>query len=105
MTQPVHVTPGQRLGALKRVITNKGFARIMEAHSGLSGIIGEQAQAVVDGETLEFDGLWESSLTDSATKGLPDASIIGNESRLHTLAILRYRCFPTKEFVGPGTLD
>jgi phosphoenolpyruvate mutase len=85
MTQPVHVTPGQRLGALKRAITSKGFARIMEAHSGLSGIIGEQAQAVVNGETLEFDGLWESSLTDSATKGLPDASIIGNESRLHTI--------------------
>jgi phosphoenolpyruvate mutase len=85
MTQPVHVTPGQRLGALKRAISSKGCARIMEAHSGLSGIIGERAQVVVDGEALEFDGLWESSLTDSATKGLPDASIIGNESRLHTI--------------------
>jgi phosphoenolpyruvate mutase len=85
MNQPVHVTPGQRLGALKRAIADNGFARIMEAHSGLSGIIGERAQVVVDGETLEFDGLWESSLTDSATKGLPDASIIGNESRLHTI--------------------
>ena len=85
MTQPVHVTPGQRIGALKRAISSSGFARIMEAHSGLSGIIGERARVVVDGEALEFDGLWESSLTDSATKGLPDASIIGNESRLHTI--------------------
>jgi len=85
MTQPINVTPGQRLGALKRAISNNGFVRIMEAHSGLSGIIGERARVVVDGEALEFDGLWESSLTDSATKGLPDASIIGNESRLHTI--------------------
>ena len=36
-------------------------------------------------ECIEFDGRWESSLTDSATKGYPDASIVGNDSRVSTI--------------------
>ena len=79
------ITPWQRLAALKHTIAEKGVARIIEAHSGLSGIIGETARAEVRGELLEYDGLWESSLTDSASKGLPDASIVGFDSRLHTI--------------------
>jgi len=79
------VTPGERLRALKDCIASKGFARILEAHSGLGGIIAENARVEVDGAVLEYDGLWESSLTDSATKGLPDASIVGYDSRLHTI--------------------
>ncbi len=35
-------------------------------------------------ECTEFGGRWESSLTDSATKGYPDASIVGNDSRVST---------------------
>ena len=80
-----HVTPGERIDALRRIIANQGFAVIIEAHSGLSAIIGETARAQINGGTKEYDGLWESSLTDSATKGLPDASIVGAESRLHTI--------------------
>ena len=60
--------------------------RVIEAHSGLSAIIGETARAELNGQTREYDAIWESSLTDSATKGLPDASIIGIESRLHTIS-------------------
>ena len=79
------VTSTERLSALKQVIARKGFARILEAHSGLSGIVAENARAEVDGEVVEYDGLWESSLTDSATKGMPDASIVGYDSRTHTI--------------------
>lgn len=85
MTLENKVTPGDRLRALKDRIASKGFVRILEAHSGLSGIIAENARVEKDGAVLEFDGFWESSLTDSATKGLPDASIVGNDSRLHTI--------------------
>ena len=85
MTVENRVTPAERLLALRRALDSKGFVRIIEAHSGLSALIGEAAQATVNGEVKEFDGIWESSLTDSATKGLPDASIIGVESRLHTI--------------------
>ena len=79
------ITPGERLRALKDCIDRKGFARILECHSGLSAIIAERAQVKKDGQIIEYDGLWESSLTDSATKGLPDASIVGYDSRTHTV--------------------
>ncbi len=79
------ITPGKRLRGLKECIARKGFARILESHSGLSGIIAETARVEKNGQVVEYDGLWESSLTDSATKGLPDASIVGYDSRTHTI--------------------
>ena len=79
------ITPAERLRALKSCIDQKGFARILESHSGLSGIIAERARITKGGQVIEYDGLWESSLTDSASKGLPDASIVGFDSRTHTV--------------------
>ena len=79
------VPPGKRRVALKKCLDRKGYARILECHSGLSGIIAEVAQVEIAGKTVGFDGLWESSLTDSGTKGLPDASIVGFDSRIHTV--------------------
>ena len=78
-------SPFERLKSLRECIDRKGFARIMEAHNGLSGIIAETVRVEKNGQVLEYDGLWESSLTDSASKGLPDASIVGNDSRVHTI--------------------
>ena len=85
MTLGNRVTPGERLGALRKCINTNGYARILETHSGLSGIIAENARVHKDGQVVEYDGLWESSLTDSGTKGLPDASIVGPDSRAHTI--------------------
>lgn len=79
------VTPSERVSALRECIDRKGIARILEAHNGLSGIIAENARVQKNGRTLEYDGIWESSLTDSASKGLPDASIVGSDSRCHTI--------------------
>ena len=75
----------ERISSLKNIIDQKNSARIMEAHSGLSAMIVESAKNTNNRTDFEFDGIWESSLTDSATKGMPDASIIGTESRLHTI--------------------
>ena len=85
MVIEIKVTPERRLRALRQSIISKGFVRILETHSGLSGIIAENAAVELGGVTLEYDGFWESSLTDSATKGFPDASIVGNDSRIHTI--------------------
>ena len=85
MTLENRTLPWDRLRALKDCIAQKGFARILEAHNGLSGMIAERARLKWDGEVIEFDGLWESSLTDSASKGLPDASIVGYDSRTQTI--------------------
>ena len=85
MTTRNLVTPVERLRALRQCIAMKGWARILEAHSGLSGIIVESAKVQNGEQVIEYDGIWESSLTDSATKGLPDASIVGCDSRAHTI--------------------
>ena len=85
MTLENGITPSARISALKKCIARKGFARVLEAHSGLSGIIAESAKVQKNGQMIEYDGLWESSLTDSGSKGLPDASIVGCDSRAHTI--------------------
>lgn len=74
-----------RRGALKRIIDEKGFVRIIEVHNGLSALVGETAQFKRDEEVLEYDGFWESSFTDSASKGLPDAEIVDYTSRLQSI--------------------
>jgi len=76
MTFEAKRLPGDRISSLKKILEEKGSAVGLEAPSGLSGIVVEKS---------EFDFVWESSLTDSASKGLPDASIVSNESRLHTI--------------------
>lgn len=75
------ILPEERRPLLKKMIEEKGFVRVMEAHNGLSALIANDTHVVVNGERKEFDALWESSLTDTASKGLPDAEIIGYESR------------------------
>jgi len=79
------ITPEARLKSLRKLIDSKGFLRIIEAHSGLSALIGETVRIEKNEKFVEFDGFWESSLTDSAVKGLPDAEIVGTSSRLHTI--------------------
>ena len=79
------IKPWERLSGLRECISRKGFARILEAHSGLSGLVVENARVQMNGRVVEYDGIWESSLTDSATKGLPDASIVGSDSRARTI--------------------
>ena len=63
----------------------KGFVLIIEAHNGLSALVGEAAKFEMDQEIIESDGFWASSLTDSAAKGLPDVELVGPESRLSTI--------------------
>ena len=79
------IAPSERLQSLKRAINRKKFVHIIEAHNGLSALIGETAQIRKNGEIIEYDGFWESSLTDSASKGIPDAEIVGYDSRIHTI--------------------
>ena len=78
--------PDHRRGSLKRLLAVRSGLRFLEAHNGLSAIVASTAEIeALDGGTFGFDGLWESSLTDSASKGLPDAEIVGVESRLATI--------------------
>ena len=70
------VTPDYRRIKLKKLLELKPLVRIIEAHNGLSAIVAERTSIIVDGEKREFDGIWESSLSDSASKGKPDIEIV-----------------------------
>jgi len=71
--------------SLRRLIKAKPIVRILEAHNGLSGLLAEEAFVKEEGIKREFDGMWESSLTDSASKGKPDTSTVDISSRVATI--------------------
>lgn len=54
--------------------------RIIEAHSGISAKLVDQSP---------FDGIWESSLTDSGAKCQPDIELVSGDSRLNTIREIR----------------
>ena len=78
-------TPQARMQTLRRLITAKPIVRILESHSGLTGLIVEHTNIQDDDRTLEFDGMWASSLTDSTSKGKPDIEAVDLTTRLHDL--------------------
>jgi phosphoenolpyruvate phosphomutase len=81
----IGTTPSVRLSRLRRLLDNKPIVRILEAHSGLTGLIIEKASVSADGRTREFDGMWSSSLTDSTARGKPDIEAVDISSRLQTV--------------------
>jgi phosphoenolpyruvate phosphomutase len=81
----IGTTPEVRLKSLRRLIDAKPIVRILESHSGLTGLIAEKASAERDGLKVEFDGMWSSSLTDSTSKGKPDIEAVDITTRMHGL--------------------
>jgi phosphoenolpyruvate phosphomutase len=81
----IGVTPDLRLKTLRRLIAAKPLVRIMEVHSGLSGLIVERLELAGDDAVRRFDGMWSSSLTDSASKGKPDIEAVDITTRLQDL--------------------
>jgi phosphoenolpyruvate phosphomutase / 2-hydroxyethylphosphonate cytidylyltransferase len=81
----IGTTPSVRLSRLRRLIDNKPIVRIIEAHSGLTGLIVESTMAERNGLKVEFDGMWSSSLTDSTARGKPDIEAVDISSRLQTI--------------------
>jgi phosphoenolpyruvate phosphomutase len=79
------ITPGKRMKTLRRLINVKPIVRILEAHNGLTGLIVEKTSIEKDGKKIEFDGIWESSLTDSTAKGKPDTELVDFSSRFSTI--------------------
>jgi phosphoenolpyruvate mutase len=72
----VGTTPQMRQGMLKRLLEAKPLVRVIEAHSGLTGLIAETVFVAGDNSRKEFDGIWLSSLTDSALKAKPDIEYV-----------------------------
>ncbi len=81
----IGTTPAIRAMRLKRLIENKEIVTICEAHNGLSALIVENASVKENGKKLEFDGIWLSSLTQSAAKAKPDIGYLDTTSRTDVL--------------------
>jgi phosphoenolpyruvate phosphomutase len=81
----IGTTPDIRLKTLRRLISAKPLVRIMEAHSGLSGLIIEHLEIAKSDGVHSFDGIWSSSLTDSASKGKPDIEAVDLTTRMQDL--------------------
>ena len=79
------LSPENRVSRLKRLIYSKDIVRILESHNSLTGLIIENISVVKKNKKNEFDGMWSSSLTDSATKGKPDNSSVDFSTRLSSL--------------------
>jgi len=81
----IGTTPQIRIKRLRRLLAAKPIVRILEAHSGLTGLIVEHTKVSDNIAVKEFDGVWISSLTDSTTKGKPDIELVDFTSRLDTI--------------------
>ncbi len=81
----IGTTPEVRLKRLRKLLQLKPLVRIMEVHNGLTGRIVEKIKLVEDDNVREFDGMWQSSLTDSTSKGKPDIELVDLTSRLQTI--------------------
>ena len=79
------LSPENRVSRLKRLINSKDIVRILESHNSLTGLIIENVSVIKKSKKNEFDGMWSSSLTDSATKGKPDNSSVDFSTRLSSL--------------------
>ena len=81
----VGFTPDVRRQRLRRLLAAKPLVTALEAHSGLTGLIVENAQVEAGGRAREFDAIWVGSLTDSTAKGKPDIEYVDLTSRMATV--------------------
>lgn len=81
----IGTTPNVRLASLRRLLAAKPIVRIMEVHSGLSGLIVEHESVMKQDGLHQFDGMWSSSLTDSTDKGKPDIEAVDLTTRMQSL--------------------
>lgn len=77
-------TPERRLKSLRRLLGAKPIVRICEVHNGMTGAIVEHTKVQAD-RTLEFDGMWGSSLTDSTARAKPDIEAVDITARLRLI--------------------
>ncbi|MCC8028109.1 MAG: phosphoenolpyruvate mutase [Clostridium sp.] len=78
-----YAIPEIRRGMLRRLLKLKASVRVLEAHSGLTGLVAENAKVhMCNGEEREFDAMWISSLCDSSSRGKPDIELVDWSSRI-----------------------
>lgn len=93
--------PDIRRKRLRKILDIKGFVTVIEAHSGITGLIAENTKVTDErGETRQFDAMWCSSLCDSTLRGKPDIELVDLTSRLKTIDEIME--VTTKPFIFDG---
>lgn len=77
--------PDIRRSRLTELLKMKPLINVVEAHSGITGLIAEKTTILQDGRTYQFDAMWVSSLCDSTSKGKPDIELLDMSTRLRTI--------------------
>lgn len=78
--------PEYRRKRLRQLLSMTPIVKVMEAHSGLTGLIVEKTIIEGDnGKLDQFDAMWISSLCDSIAKGKPDIELVDMTSRFRTI--------------------
>ena len=78
--------PEYRRKRLRQLIEMVPIVKVMESHSGLTGLIVEKTVVEGDNGRLDqFDAMWISSLCDSTDRGKPDIELVDMTSRLRTI--------------------
>lgn len=77
--------PDIRRGRLRKLLAVKPLVTVLEAHSGITGLIAEKTVVYEAGKSYQFDAMWVSSLCDSTAKGKPDIELVDMSSRLRTI--------------------
>ena len=77
--------PEYRRKRLRQLISMTPIVKVMEAHSGLTGLIVEKTVVGREGKLDQFDAMWISSLCDSTAKGKPDIELVDMTSRFRTI--------------------
>ena len=70
---------------VKKIDMQTPIVKVMEAHSGLTGLIVEKTVVENEGKLDQFDAMWVSSLCDSTAKGKPDIELVDMTSRFRTI--------------------
>lgn len=77
--------PEYRRKRLRLLLKLCPIVKVIEVHSGLTGLIAEKTIVAAHGEIDQFDAMWISSLCDSTVKGKPDIELVDMSSRLRTV--------------------
>jgi phosphoenolpyruvate phosphomutase len=79
MKMRLRIQPESRRNLVRSKLSNGEMLRLIEAHSGLSARVAVNSVGECG---RQFDGVWVSSLTSSATRGLPDIELHTLENRI-----------------------
>ena len=77
--------PEFRRGRLKWLLKTIPIVKVIEVHSGITGLIAEKTVVVHNGGIDQFDAMWISSLCDSTNRGKPDIELVDISSRIRTI--------------------